>query len=68
MNASAINMNTPTGTGWRKFSLACFASVAGTVLCYVGKLSGSEWVAMQSLVLGIFGTANVIDKKFGGAG
>lgn len=54
--------------GNRKFILACFASVASVFLCYIGKISGGEWVAVQTLILGIFGAANVVDKKLGGAG
>ena len=52
----------------RKFILAGFASVVSVVLAFTGHLSGSEWVAAQSLILGLFGAANVADKKFGGGG
>jgi hypothetical protein len=54
--------------GNRKFILAAFASVSAGVLCYLGKITGGDWVAVQGLVLGLFGAANVIDKKLGGAG
>lgn len=70
MNATAevMESNPPALAGNRKFILACFASVSAGALCYLGKISGGEWVAVQGLVLGLFGAANVIDKKLGGAG
>ena len=52
----------------RKFILAAFASLTSVVLAFTGHLTGSEWVAAQSLILGLFGAANVADKKFGGGG
>lgn len=71
-------MNVPVGqmeaagppflNGNRKFLLTLLASVASVFLCYIGKLSGSEWVMVQSAILGIYGVANVTDKKLGGAG
>lgn len=54
--------------GLRKFILAAFASLSAAVLCYTGHMSGGEWVAGQSLILGLYKAANVIDKKLGGAG
>lgn len=68
MNVPAEAMEQPMDKGWRKFALACFASVASVALAYSGKISGGEWVTLQTLVLGIFGAANVVDKKLGGAG
>jgi hypothetical protein len=54
--------------GKRKFLMAVGCGVASFVLAWKGVVSGSEWVAVTSLVLGIHGAANVIDKKLGGAG
>lgn len=54
--------------GYRKFFLATFASVSAGVLCWYHCLSGGEWVTAQSLILGLYKAANVVDKKFGGAG
>lgn len=71
MNVPVQNMETAQPrmlAGNRKFILACFASVSSVGLCYIGKLTGGEWVAVQSLILGLFGAANVVDKKLGGAG
>ena len=56
----------PTGT--RKFILACFGSGATFILAYLAKVSGAEWVSAQALILGLYGAANVMDKKLGGAG
>lgn len=52
----------------RKYSLALMGSICATGLCYWGMLSGSEWVAAQSLILGLYKAANIVDKKLGGAG
>ena len=54
--------------GTRKFSLAVFGSIASVILSFTGHLTGSEWVAVQSFLLGLYGAANVTDKKLGGAG
>lgn len=52
----------------RKFILAFLGLVGSFALCWTGRVSGAEWVAGLSLILAVFGTANVIDKKMGGAG
>lgn len=54
--------------GYRKFVLAAFASISGGLLCWFSHITGSEWVTAQSLILGLYKAANVIDKKLGGAG
>ena len=56
------------GNGQRKFALALIASVAGSILCWFGHISGGHWVTAQSLVLGLYKAANILDKKLGGAG
>lgn len=56
------------GNGQRKFILALLSSFCGGILCWLGHISGSEWVTAQSLILGLYGTHNVIDKRLGGAG
>lgn len=56
------------GNGQRKFILAAFASVCAVVLCWFGRLHGGEWVTAQSIILGLYKTANIVDKKLGGAG
>ena len=52
----------------KQFILAAFASVCSVTLCWFGHISGSEYVTLQGLVLGLYGAANVVDKKLGGAG
>ena len=54
--------------GLRKFVLAAFASVSAGVLCWSGHVSGGEWVTAQSIILGLYKAANIVDKKLGGAG
>ena len=54
--------------GLRKFLLAAFASLSAGVLCWYGHLSGGEWVTSQSIILGLYKAANIVDKKLGGAG
>lgn len=66
--AEVMESNPPMLAGNRKFILACFTSVSAVGLCYLGKITGGDWVGVQALVLGLFGAANVIDKKLGGAG
>jgi hypothetical protein len=56
------------GNGQRKFILAVMASASAGALCWAGHLSGAEWVTAQTLLLGLYGSANVIDKRMGGAG
>lgn len=54
--------------GMRKYSLALIASIFGFILCLKHCMSGGDFVACQSLILGLYKAANVIDKKLGGAG
>lgn len=54
--------------GSRKFMLAAFASLCAMALCWWHRLTGGEWVTAQSLILGLYKAANIVDKKLGGAG
>lgn len=56
------------GNGQRKFALAAFASMSAAVLCWHGSISGAHWVTAQSVILGLYKAANVVDKRLGGAG
>lgn len=47
----------------RKFALAAAGSAASIALCWYGKLSGTEWVTVQSIILGLYKAANVLDSK-----
>lgn len=47
----------------RKFTLTAFASICAMVLCWYGKLSGGEWVTVQTMILGMYKAANVFDGR-----
>lgn len=46
------------------FMLTCFAALASLALCLSHRISGSEWISAQALIIGLYGTANFINKKF----
>lgn len=47
----------------RKFLLTCFFAVTGSLALMLGKIGGGEYVALATLVLGVYGAANVADKR-----
>jgi hypothetical protein len=47
----------------RKFLFAAFFAGVGTLLCAAGMLTGSEWVTLATLILTIYGAADVADKR-----
>lgn len=47
----------------RKFFLACFSLITSAVGLFWGILDGGTWVAALSLVLGLYGAANVMEKR-----
>jgi len=47
----------------RKFFLACFFSVVGTVGWFMDKMDASNFLALTALVLGLYGAANIWDKQ-----
>jgi len=49
--------------GQRKFLLACFFALAGTAALFFNKISGGEFIALITLVMGIYNTANYLIKK-----
>lgn len=49
--------------GYRKFALAAFASISAGVLCWHGVLAGGHWVAAQSLILGLYKAADVMNRR-----
>ncbi len=51
--------------GSRKFLLAVFAQLVGTIGLFVDKLGGGEYVALTTVVLGLYGAANVAAVKVG---
>jgi len=47
----------------RKFALTISALIMASVFLYIGKLAGSEWVTVVIFTLGLYGAANVMEKK-----
>lgn len=47
----------------RKFFLTCFFSLCGSVGFMLNKMDGATYVAFSSLILGVYGAANVIEKN-----
>lgn len=54
--------------GKRKFLITAFITLAGTIALFASKLPSEGYVTLMALVLSIYGAANVVDKKLGGAG
>lgn len=50
----------------RKFVLTACIIAVGSVALLIGKMGGGEYVALATLVLGVYGTANVAEKKVTG--
>lgn len=46
----------------RKFLLTVTFTVAGTVALFAGKMDGATYVALATLVLGVYGASNVAEK------
>lgn len=47
----------------RKFMLSCFFAASTTVGLYFGHLDGGTYVAAIGMILGLYGSANVMSKK-----
>lgn len=47
----------------RKFLLTFCVLTVGSIALLVGKMGGGEYVALATLVLGVYGTANVAEKR-----
>jgi len=47
----------------RKFGLAVFFTVAGTIAFYMKLMGAGEWLALVGEVLALYGWANVVEKK-----
>jgi hypothetical protein len=52
----------------RKFRQSSFVLIVGAIALFVGKMDAATFLSLTTLVLGIYGAANVTDKKLGGAG
>lgn len=49
--------------GGRKFLLACVAMLASVIGLFSGALDGGMWVAAITVILGLYGAANVAQRK-----
>lgn len=50
----------------RKFILACYFALAGTIGLFATRLNGGEFIALAALILGLYAGANVAEKVFPG--
>lgn len=49
--------------GLRKFFLTFFASASGLMLCWNHCITGVDFVALQSIVLGMYKLADVMNRR-----
>jgi hypothetical protein len=54
--------------GNRKFYITAFMTIAGSAALFAGKLGDASYVTLMTVILSIYGAANIVDKKLGGAG
>lgn len=54
--------------GNRKFYITAFITLAGSVALFMGKLGDAGYVTLMTMILSIYGAANIVDKKLGGSG
>lgn len=47
----------------RKFCIAAFFAIAGTAGWFFGRMGGGEFIALVTLILAAYNTANVLEKK-----
>ena len=47
---------------YRKYSLALMFTIGGIAALFADKLDGGTYVALATLILGVYGAANVADK------
>lgn len=52
-----------TGYTSRKFLLACVFTASGTAGFFMGLMGGGEYIALATLVLGVYATADVVQDK-----
>ena len=56
-------MQKQDGLASRKFLLAAFAMLCSAYGLFAGFIDGGTWVASISLVLGLYGAANVVEHR-----
>lgn len=47
----------------RKFILTVIIGLIATVALFTGFLTGGEWITINTLILGIYGGANVLSER-----
>lgn len=47
----------------RKFMLACFFAIVGSVALFIDKMSGEQYNFLVGTILALYGAANVADKR-----
>lgn len=47
----------------RKFALAVFFALVSTVAVFTGFLNGTQYISAVTLILGLYGTGDLLDKK-----
>jgi hypothetical protein len=50
-----------------KFAQAVFVQITGAVALFTGKIDGGTYVALSTIALGIYATADVADKRLNNA-
>lgn len=55
-----LEINQPAVIGWRKYSIAAFFSIAGTVALFMDKLSGGEYLILIGTVMSVFTAGNLV--------
>ena len=49
--------------GGRKFTLAAFAMLVSSLALFTGYIEEGSWIACCSLILGVYASANVAQRK-----
>jgi hypothetical protein len=47
----------------RKFLITISILIVGSIALLIGKLGGGEYVALATLILGVYASANVVEKR-----
>lgn len=50
----------------RKFLMTAVALGTSIIALFAGKLDGNQWVAAITLILGVYGTHQIVDEKMNG--
>lgn len=50
----------------KKFGFTLIAFAVATVALFIDKLTGGEWVTVTTVLAGVFGAADVADKRLNG--